>query len=324
MKLHNILRIMLRVILILFCLFGILILYYYITSKSLTVTHYTVQSHISTKSTADEDAYGTGEETFAASDAIEDVDDVTDAKPLRIVQIADLHNAEFGEGNEDLISLVADQEPDLIFMTGDMLNRDDENTEIVSDLISNLCQIAPVYYGYGNHETAWERRWEGDLHELFGTAGAHVLECEYEDITVNGQDLRIGGYMAYWGVPHMMVSDLSQQEKENKFFEAYADTDRYKVLLNHIPTQWVDWHYIDHSSVDLVFCGHYHGGIVRIPIIDRGLIAPYVGWFPPYTKGCYEGETTTCILTAGLGSEYWVPRLNNPPEIVVTELLPLQ
>lgn len=290
MKVRRIIHIIVRIILILilFCL--VLLGYSYIRSRILIVSHYDIEADIEHE--------------------------------VRIVQISDLHNAVFGDQNQNLIQRITEQEPDIIVMTGDMLNRNDDNTQIVSDLITDLCQIAPVYFGYGNHEATWERNWGKDLHEIFSRAGATVLECEYEDIIVNEQPLRIGGYMAYWGVPHMMTNDSGKQEDEKAFFEDFVDTDLYTILLNHIPTQWVDWDYIDHSSVDLVFCGHYHGGAVRIPIIEQGLYAPYVGWFPPNTKGCFEGKDTTCVLSTGLGSEHSIPRLNNPPEIVVADLVP--
>ena len=85
----------------------------------------------------------------------------------------------------------------------------------------------------------------------------------------------------------------------------------------------IDWRYADDNLVDLVFSGHYHGGVMRIPILDQGLYAPYVGWFPPFTKGVFTGEQATCVLSAGLGNEYHIPRLNNPPEIVVVDLVPI-
>jgi len=68
--------------------------------------------------------------------------------------------------------------------------------------------------------------------------------------------------------------------------------------------------------------GHYHGGQVRFPLINRGLYAPYVGWLPEYTKGVFEGEFATCVLSAGLGSTDGIPRIYNPPEIVVVDLVP--
>lgn len=264
--------------------------WYWITSDDLTVTHYTVEAELE--------------------------------QPVRIVQLTDLHNASFGESNCELIDLVLEQSPDLIVMTGDMLNRDDEDLQIVTDLIKALCGTAPVYYGFGNHESVWEENWGRDLHEELSAAGAVVLDNEHTDITVNGWEIRIGGYMGYYWQPHMMTADPAQQRLERAFYEDFEHTPRFRILLNHIPTQWLDWEYINRCPVDFIFSGHYHGGVIRIPIWDRGVVAPYVGWFPPYTKGIYTGTEGTCVLSAGLGSEYPIPRLNNPPEIIVTDFVP--
>ena len=106
-------------------------------------------------------------------------------EPIRVVQLTDLHNAQFGDQNSKLVSLVKAQNPDLIVMTGDMLNRDDPSTEIVEQLIRDLVPIAPVYFGYGNHETTWEANYQKDLHEIFSAAGATVLESEYVDVEIN-------------------------------------------------------------------------------------------------------------------------------------------
>ena len=283
---HPILRTMLIVLGLLFALF----LYYLISSRFLQVRTETVSADV--------------------------------REPIRVVQLTDLHNAQFGDQNSKLVSLVKAQNPDLIVMTGDMLNRDDPSTEIVEQLIRDLVPIAPVYFGYGNHETTWEANYQKDLHEIFSAAGATVLESEYVDVEINGQPLRIGGYMGYWWQPHMTAKDPAQKEREYQFFHDFRDTDRQMILLNHIPTAWLDWHYIDRAPAGIVFCGHYHGGTIRIPVIDRGLFAPYVGWFPPYTKGVFEGRETTCVLSAGLGNEHGIPRVNNPPEIVVADLIP--
>lgn len=119
---------MLKLVIIILLIFVIICagwsVYHYSTDPELTTVYYTLEENI--------------------------------AAPIRIVQLSDLHNAEFGEENSELIGLVEEQSPDLIVMTGDMLNRDDENTEIVCNLISSLNEIAPVYFGYGNHEKEWE------------------------------------------------------------------------------------------------------------------------------------------------------------------------
>lgn len=266
-------------------------LYYYLISLQLMVTHYTLNAPVK--------------------------------EDIRIVQITDLHNSQFGENNSKLVEKIKEQSPDLIFMTGDMLNRDNENTEIVENLISELSNIAPVYFGYGNHETTWEKNYQKSLHDIFSDVGAIVLNNEYQDVEIKGTNIRIGGYMGYYNWPHMMTSDPEMQKIEREFFDDFENTEHYKILLNHIPTSWLDWEFINKRPVDLVFCGHYHGGVIRIPILEQGLFAPYVGWFPPYTKGLYEGTEATCIISTGLGTEHSIPRWNNPPEIVVVDLEPI-
>lgn len=244
------------------------------------------------------------------------------AEPIRIVHLSDLHNRQFGAQNEKLVAEIAEQKPDLIFMSGDMLNRDDPDTDIVTALITDLSSVAPVYFGYGNHEKSWEQNFGQNLRPILEAAGAVVVDNDYVDLECKGTPLRIGGYMGFYPIPHMTTDDDEQEKRELDFIEDFENTDRLKLLINHIPTGWVYWNYVDDNPVDVVFSGHYHGGVVRIPILDQGLYAPYEGWFPSFTKGVYTGEKATCILSAGLGNEPPVPRLNNPPEIVVADLIP--
>lgn len=276
------LRLLLLVVVILSFMFS----YYYVTSLSHITTHYT----LSTSLTA----------------------------PLRIVHLTDLHNE---EQTEDLTSIITTASPDLILMTGDMINEDEEDLTTITTLITSLASIAPVYYGYGNHEYVWEKNFGDELRQALTDAGAIVLDNEYIDIEVKGQQLRIGGYMGYYRQPHMFKKSQEQTQLERAFFNAFEDTNRFKILLNHIPTGWLDWEYIDKFPVDLVFSGHYHGGLIRIPLLDQALYAPYVGAFPPYTKGMYTGTKATCILSTGLGAEHGIPRINNPREVVVVDLV---
>lgn len=240
------------------------------------------------------------------------------AEPIRLVQLTDLHGWDWGS---TLVELVAAQEPDLILMTGDMLDRTDEGPEAVCALIGELSQIAPVYYCYGNHEYEWMARHGGSLTPALTEAGAVVLDVGYVDVTVKGTELRIGGYHGYYRQPHMFAVTEEEKAAQFAFFGDFEDTDRFKLLLNHIPTAWLDWGYIDKFPVDLVLSGHYHGGQVRLPLIG-GLYAPYVGFFPEYTQGLFEGTAAKCVLSTGLGSSPGIPRIGNPPQIVTVTLTP--
>lgn len=191
---------------------------------------------------------------------------------------------------------------------------------MICELVEQLSQITDVYYGLGNHETAWILEYGDCLKAFLTEAGAIVLNNEYWDTNINGNPIRLAGYMGYYRAVNMTTHTKEAQQAELEFMDRFENTERYKILLDHIPTSWVDWDYINKYPVDLIFSGHYHGGLVQLPIINRGLYAPYVGWLPKYTKGVFSGTKATCILSAGLGLEYLIPRINNSPEIVVVDL----
>ena len=242
-------------------------------------------------------------------------------EPIRIVQLTDLHGKVFGENNDELIRMVAEEEPDMVMMTGDMIDRNDENTDVVYDLIRELVSVAPVYYGYGNHEYQWMNNRGESLTPVLEEAGAVVLDVIYLDMEFKGQPLRIGGYHGYYRLPHMFATTEEEKQKQLKFCTDFEDTDRYKILLSHIPTAWLDWGFIEKYPVDLVLSGHYHGGQIRIPLMG-GIYAPEAGLFPDYTEGMYVGTLATCILSTGLGASPGIPRFNNLPQITVVDLIP--
>jgi len=241
---------------------------------------------------------------------------------IRIVQLTDLHNSEFGRGNRRLIEKTAAQEPDLILITGDLLDQSSDRTDIAEALIRGLAEIAPVYVSYGNHEAAAERLYGLYLRELYTAAGAVVLEYDWLDVTVNGQDLRLGGIYGYC-LPARYTDNGEGWPKESDYVTAFQDTDVLKLLMCHMPVCWLRSGGLDAWDVDLVFAGHTHGGQIRFPWIG-GLWAPDVGWFPGREAGLYfsKDETKVLILSKGLGSTEKVPRFNNMPEITVVDLIP--
>ena len=245
--------------------------------------------------------------------------------PVRIVFLSDLHGREFGKDNSRLLAKIAAQEPDLIALVGDIFNEDAEAAELdaMCGFIHACTEIAPTYFGLGNHEATYLETDAAGLLDRIREAGATVVNNDWVDLEINGCPLRIAGYMGYFGQAHMTAGgDQEKIKLEEDFFVEVKQTERFKHLLDHIPTGWLDWQYINKDSIDLVLSGHYHGGVVRIPILEQGLYAPYVGKFPPYTKGMFLGEKATCVLSTGLAGSYGLPRFFNPPEICVVDLLP--
>ena len=242
-------------------------------------------------------------------------------EPIRLVQLTDLHGMIFGEENHILIDLVTEAGPDLILMTGDMVDRRDDNADVACALIRALTEIAPVFYCYGNHEYNWMAAHGESLTAVLEEAGAVVLDVSWLDMEVKGQPIRLGGYHGYYRQPGMYQVTDEEYRRQMDFCDDFENTDRYKILMNHVPTAWLEWGCMDTCPVDLVLSGHYHGGLVRLPLIG-GLYAPYVGLFPKYTGGLFEGAQADCILSTGMGPGAGIPRINNLPEVTVVDLMP--
>ena len=244
--------------------------------------------------------------------------------PVRIVHLSDLHNARFGENNEDLVGMVAAQQPDLIFFTGDLVTGHIKNTDTVMNLAEELAKLAPLYVSLGNHEQQHRNNFGADLTGMLEHRGAKVVDFTYKDITVADQQLRIGGISGYC-VPEIYLWTGEAKVPECEFLKEFQNTSRQTLLLTHIPVSWILNDAISYWEADLVFSGHVHGGQVEIPGIG-GVVAPDMGLFPGRVEGLFPSGDgrKTLIVSRGLGNSLPVPRLNNPPQILVVDVLPTQ
>ncbi len=260
---------------------------------------------------------GEGAKTSPFDDMIED------AGKIRLVVLADLHENEFGEKNERLIETVRRQEPDLIALDGDMLNRDSTSHDSVVQLIKALDRACgcPIFYALGNHEEEYAASHPGFLGDM-EAAGAVYLEEEYIDIIIKGQKLRIGGLYGYafaLDADNTMTLERMDQDVVRYLLD-FQDTDAYKIMLAHRPDSFIFAQEPDFWDIDLVVSGHVHGGQVVLPFVG-GLWAPDQGYFPEYTKGVYELGDMKMVITSGLGSQdEKVPRCGNVPEVMVVDV----
>ena len=223
---------------------------------------------------------------------------------FKIIQLSDLHNRSFGEGNEKLLEKVKKKEPDIIAVTGDLTDSECEDLEgYVKPLMEGLCEIAPVFYVSGNHE--WAAGYMRDLFDIIESCGVTVLRNEYVGMNIGDDTVVLAGT----DDPNGPYDMKTPKELMAEIREEYPD--EYIIVLNH-RNDVLDM-YSD-IGADLVICGHAHGGLIRLPFTD-GLINPSRELFPDFTSGIYEKGDTKMVVSRGLGWGISVPRFLNNPHI---------
>lgn len=228
----------------------------------------------------------------------------TEFDGFRIAQVSDLHNKTFGKGNSSLLALLSREAPDIIVITGDLVDRRRPDINAAMEFIYGAVAIAPVYYVSGNHEERLENH-----NEIYGklvNAGVHVLENTGAKILRGERSISIAG--AFDSDSDTVIS--------RRIETVMGNPDDFTILLCHRPNYM---EIFKRYSLDLVFCGHAHGGQFRVPFVG-GLFAPDQGLFPQYTSGAYTEGETTMIVSRGLGNSVVPIRLFNRPDVVMATL----
>ncbi len=257
---------------------------------------------------------------------------------VKLVLITDLHSYIYGEGQKDIADKIKAEKPDLLLLAGDIA--DDEvpitGTEQFLKAVSGVC---PIYYVTGNHEF-WASDTEG-IKQTFKSYGVVVLEDEYQPVKVGEDELVIGGvddpdkyrFLTYEDSYDYMEEKLggdtpssldvySQWDSEvERAFKPLQGDDRFRILLSHRPEK-IDLY--KRLPFDMILSGHAHGGQVRVPFLVNGLFSPNQGFFPKYAGGVYRYEGKTHIVSRGLAINPKIPRVFNPPELVVITLSPIK
>ena len=234
---------------------------------------------------------------------------------FKIVHISDLHNKEFGKNQKNIINKIKETNPDIIVITGDIIDSYDTQVKISADFINGISKIAPVYYVPGNHESRMLDDYIS-LKTQMQTAGVHVLENKFITISKGNDKINIIG-MNDPSFDYLKLTGTTDEEiVVNNLSVLTKNLNGYTILLSHRP-ELIDTY--ASFDINLVFSGHAHGGQVRIPFVG-GVIAPNQGLFPKYTSGLHEVKNTKMIISRGLGNSAFPFRINNRPEIIVATL----
>ena len=232
-----------------------------------------------------------------------------------VAQVSDLHNAQFGPGQRRLLAAIRAVRPDVIAVTGDLIDSRRTNIQKAMEFIRGAASIAPVYYVTGNHEA---RMFLHKTHAAacealksqLEAAGAVTLDDRAVTLSRGGASIRLVGLAC---PPYAR----NTEHIGAKLRGLLGRDDGYSILLSHRPAMFDIY---AAAGVDLALCGHVHGGQVRIPFVG-GLLNPDIGFFPKYSAGLYEQGGTQMVVSRGLGNSKLPVRVNDRPELVAVTLV---
>ena len=244
-------------------------------------------------------------------------------KTARAVVLADLHNKCYGKGNERLLEAIREQKPDFILVAGDIVTaKPGKSLEPAIELMRELAGDYPVYYGNGNHEYRIKLypKTYGNMASEYGQA---LKELGIEPL-VNSRAVLTEHGISVFGLE--IDRELYRRFRVPEMPEDYmtgmlgqASEDCFTVLLAHNPDyfpQYAAW------GADLVLSGHVHGGVIRVPLLNRGVLSPGLRLFPKYDGGVFREGKSTMVVSRGLGMHTVYIRLFNPAELWVVDFEP--
>lgn len=234
---------------------------------------------------------------------------------FRIVQVTDLHDAVFGDGQSELLQKIREQDPDLIALTGDFTGEKDADPENAIRFLEKLPDIAPSFYVTGNHEYRLTEEHYTKLIDGIVNAGIIFLNNRTREVERDLDRIQVIGVEdpALMGEQHRALdgAKLAKEIKDTAF-----DPVMFTVLLVHRPEHL---HVYAEAGVDLVLCGHSHGGQMRLPLVGAFYV-PSQGLFPKYDRGLFSEGRTQMFICSGLGNSVVNKRMLCPPEIAVITL----
>ncbi|MDD6154940.1 MAG: metallophosphoesterase [Eubacteriales bacterium] len=232
---------------------------------------------------------------------------------FKIVQISDFHNAFFPPDNQAVIGLIHAEKPDMIAVTGDLLDCRTTNLPLDYMFVNRLVKEAPCYYVMGNHESRIPEIY-AELEDYMMKKGVTVLRNQVIPITRENSSIQLIGI----DDPTSVMVEVFDQTSAVDDMINYVNysKDEFSLLLSHRPEAF---HVYVKHGLDLVLTGHAHGGQFRFPGVG-GVFAPNQGIFPKYTAGVHKHGRTQMVVSRGVGESRFPFRLNNPPEIPVITL----
>ena len=213
--------------------------------------------------------------------------------PLHFAVATDLHSMPFDDVMGEMTA------SDAVLLPGDLVDRHSGDHREAARFLDTVPGMVPVFYSIGNHERKYP--YAEEWYALVRQSKAVLLD---NDCT-HFRDICIGGLSSSW-----------DHRGDTAFLERFEHENGYRLLMCHHPEMYrTD---VAGRDIDLTLCGHAHGGQINIGGI--GLYAPGQGFFPKLTGGVYDGGKM--LLSRGMTNGAFLPRINNPCELIILELRP--
>ena len=286
---------MYKIILILICIFILIYLYIKYNVNTLEIAKYTVENEKIPKG----------------------------FNGYNIVQISDLHSKLFGANNKKLLEKINELNPDIVVITGDLVDGENNNYNIALDFMKELTKLYKVYYIIGSHEQKalikkYKDEYVGYFNELNKIDFVN-LDNKKVEIKKEGSKINLYGLTVPYSCYKYLFDDKEITTIDRDFLVqklGNLDKNQFNILLSHTPFYFDEY---EKWGADLTLCGHVHGGIIRLPFVG-GLLSPDRKFFPKYDLGKYEKNNSTMIVSKGLGGSKVLIRVHCKPEIVSIKL----
>lgn len=230
----------------------------------------------------------------------------------KILQISDFHSREFPGGNELLVKKIEKINPDIIVFTGDMVMGNEQDFTTFFNLLDQLSGKYQMYFVPGNHEVVLSAKAKQQFLDCFSRNGVTFLDNSSVELVENGEKIKL--YGLWYEKKYYQSCELSLEDIQQRI--GIANTESYNILLTHQPkyfSLYQSW------GADLIFSGHVHGGMVRLPFLGA-LFSPEGGFLPEYSAGQYDLKDSVLVVSRGLGIGSRGFRLFNRPELVLITL----
>lgn len=235
-------------------------------------------------------------------------------KGFKIAQVSDIHCEKIGGSDQLFLQTLKKENPDIIVITGDVLDSYRNNFEIAYNILAQIAEIAPCYYVSGNHELRLDNEYK-ELKLVLDKLGIINLCNSFREIYKDGDSIILSGVEDF---NYFIKQDISNyySNHRNMLLSLYHP-EKYNILLAHRPEKFFVYSEVGY---DLIFSGHAHGGQWNIPFLGR-IFSPSQGYFPEYTHGCYTAKNSNMIISQGLGNSSFPMRINNRLELIIVTLI---